>query len=325
MRDACQIRRSLPKTPCGKPIISIEFLTRLQVDLIDMRSVQYNGFNFIMHVKDHFTKLSWLFSLSSKEARHVAFNLKNIFYTFGPPKILKSDNGKEFVIAITNETVNEDIQFSLHSIKNSFKQNNELSIHWLRVIKHYIRFPLDNAYGSHQLLLLAASVLTSDGGPVMELGCGYFSTILLHQIVVAEQKRYLLSTDTDREWLSKFEANMSSSLHEFRHVKEASEWDHIGTNRRRWSITLVDHKPGNRRTADLIRVANISDIVILHDTETPVYKYEAGLAQYPYQYRYTYLSTNTDVLSKYNRTLLSNIRRLLELTIEMKLPKVEPA
>ncbi|CAM2725464.1 unnamed protein product [Rotaria socialis] len=97
MRDACQIRRSLPKTPCGKPIISIEFLTRLQVDLIDMRSVQYNGFNFIMHVKDHFTKLSWLFSLSSKEARHVAFNLKNIFYTLGPPKILKSDNGKEFV------------------------------------------------------------------------------------------------------------------------------------------------------------------------------------------------------------------------------------
>ncbi|CAF2101376.1 unnamed protein product [Rotaria magnacalcarata] len=227
-------------------------------------------------------------------------------------------------IATANNTVSGDIQFSLHSIKNNFKKNDELNIHWLRVIKHYLRFPLDNAYGSHQLLLLAASVLTSGGGPVMELGCGYFSTILLHQIIVAEQKRYLLSTDTDREWLSKFEANMSSSLHEFRHVKEASEWDHIGTSRRRWSITLIDHKPGNRRTADLIRVANISDIVILHDTETAVYKYEAGLAQYPYQYRYTYLSTNTDVLSKYNRTLLSNIRRLLELTIEMKLPKLEP-
>ncbi|CAF2076371.1 unnamed protein product [Rotaria magnacalcarata] len=67
------------------------------VDLIDMRSVQYNGFNFIMHVKDHFKKFSWLFSLPTKEARHVALNLKNIFYTFGSPKILQSDNGKEFV------------------------------------------------------------------------------------------------------------------------------------------------------------------------------------------------------------------------------------
>ena len=169
---------------------------------------------------------------------------------------------------IKNKAVNEDIQFSLNSIKNSFKdRNDELNIHWLRVIKNYLRFPLDNAYGSHQLLLLAASILTADGGPVMELGCGDFSTTLLHQIIVLEQKRYLLSTDTDLQWLSKFEANMSSSLHEFRHVKEASDWDHIGTSRQRWSITLIDHKPGNRRTTDLIRVANISDIVILHDTE----------------------------------------------------------
>ncbi|CAF4112321.1 unnamed protein product [Rotaria magnacalcarata] len=72
-------------------------MSNTKVDLIDMRSVQYNGFNFIMHVKDHFKKFSWLFSLPTKEARHVALNLKNIFYTFGSPKILQSDNGKEFV------------------------------------------------------------------------------------------------------------------------------------------------------------------------------------------------------------------------------------
>jgi hypothetical protein len=97
MCDVCQTRRSFPKATSGKPIISIGFLTRLQVDLIDMRSLQYNNFNFIMHVKDHFTKFSWLFPLPSKEAYHVANHLRNIFYTFGPPKILQSDNGKEFV------------------------------------------------------------------------------------------------------------------------------------------------------------------------------------------------------------------------------------
>ncbi|CAF3372080.1 unnamed protein product [Rotaria socialis] len=100
MCDTCQIRRSFPTPISGKPIVSIGFLTRLQVDLIDMRSVSYDGFNFIMHAKDHFTKFTWLYALPSKEAIHVANNLRNMFYTFGPPKILQSDNGKEFVAKI---------------------------------------------------------------------------------------------------------------------------------------------------------------------------------------------------------------------------------
>ncbi|CAM4983014.1 unnamed protein product [Rotaria socialis] len=97
MCDACQTRRSIPKPACGKPILSVGFLTRLQVDLIDMHSVQHNGFKFIMYVKNHFTKSSWLFALPSKEANNVATHLRNIFYTFEPPKILQSDNGKECV------------------------------------------------------------------------------------------------------------------------------------------------------------------------------------------------------------------------------------
>ncbi|CAF2086643.1 unnamed protein product [Rotaria magnacalcarata] len=100
MCDVCQTRRSFPKATSGKPIISVGFLTRLQVDLIDMRSMKHDGFNFIMHAKDHFTKFSWLFALPSKEAHHVALHLRNLFYTFGPPKILQSDNGKEFVANI---------------------------------------------------------------------------------------------------------------------------------------------------------------------------------------------------------------------------------
>lgn len=69
----------------GKPTVSIGFLTRLQADLIDISSVSYDGYNLIMHV------------LPSKETIHVAKNLRNIFYTHEPPKILQNDNGKEFV------------------------------------------------------------------------------------------------------------------------------------------------------------------------------------------------------------------------------------
>jgi hypothetical protein len=52
MCDASQIRWSFPKPISVKPIVSIGFLTRLQADLIDMQSLQYNGYDFIMHCKE---------------------------------------------------------------------------------------------------------------------------------------------------------------------------------------------------------------------------------------------------------------------------------
>ncbi|CAM4836734.1 unnamed protein product, partial [Rotaria magnacalcarata] len=74
MCDACQTRRSISKPACGKPILSVGFLTTLQ-----------------------------LFALPSKETNNVATHLRNNFYTFGPPKILQSDNGKEFLAKIILE------------------------------------------------------------------------------------------------------------------------------------------------------------------------------------------------------------------------------
>ncbi|CAF1021745.1 unnamed protein product [Rotaria magnacalcarata] len=72
----------------------------MQVDLVDMRSVEYNGFKWIFHAKDHFSKYSWLYPFPSKEAINVAETLKSIFYQFGPPRILQSDNGREFVAKV---------------------------------------------------------------------------------------------------------------------------------------------------------------------------------------------------------------------------------
>jgi hypothetical protein len=234
--------------------------------------------------------------------------------------VINSLAGKIF----NNNIHNNNNKSSQDYVKDYFNTpEEELKAHWLQIIQSYIPLPLETSYGSHKLALLAASILTAEhGGPVMEMGCGYHSTVLLHQIIVIEQKRYLLSTDTDREWLSKFETNMSSSIHQFRHINQTSEWDNVGIDRPRWSIVFIDHKPGERRVVDIIRLANVSDIVIVHDTETSSYNYEEGLSQYPYRYRYNYLSTNTDVVSKSNGTLLRNIQHLLELTIDMKLPKL---
>jgi transposase InsO family protein len=70
------------------------------MDLIDLRSIRDGEFQWILHIKDHFSKFSWAYPLCSKEAQSVAEKLLQQFYLFGVPKILQSDNGKEFVAKV---------------------------------------------------------------------------------------------------------------------------------------------------------------------------------------------------------------------------------
>ncbi|CAF3108300.1 unnamed protein product [Rotaria sp. Silwood2] len=73
-------------------------MTRVQMDLIDMRSRPDHVdsgkiFKWIIQLKDHFTKCCWAQPLETKEAREVYSIVRNIFFNFGPPRILQSDNG----------------------------------------------------------------------------------------------------------------------------------------------------------------------------------------------------------------------------------------
>ena len=65
-----------------------------------MRHRPDGKFQWILHVQDHFSKFSWAYPLKSNEAEPIAEKLLNQFYTFGPPCILHSNNGKEFVARI---------------------------------------------------------------------------------------------------------------------------------------------------------------------------------------------------------------------------------
>lgn len=63
-----------------------------------MQSKPDGKYMFVGHVVDHFSKFHVLFPLRSKYAVEVAKNLKvRVFSYFGLPKILHSDNGREFV------------------------------------------------------------------------------------------------------------------------------------------------------------------------------------------------------------------------------------
>ncbi|XP_071137215.1 KRAB-A domain-containing protein 2-like [Mytilus edulis] len=106
--EECQLkkRRSASKGVVAKPIISKEFNSRGQVDLIDMQSFKYNDYRFLMLYQDHLTKFVILRPLTSKRAYEVAMQILDIFLLFGAPNILQSDNGAEFTANIISELKN---------------------------------------------------------------------------------------------------------------------------------------------------------------------------------------------------------------------------
>ena len=90
-----QSRPSNTRAPL-EPIESSYTLQRVQIDLVDMRATPHNGMHWILHIKDHFSKLSFLYALSDKTATGVAKCVAEWLGIVGIPKIIQCNNGKEF-------------------------------------------------------------------------------------------------------------------------------------------------------------------------------------------------------------------------------------
>jgi len=160
----------------------------------------------------------------------------------------------------------------------------------------------DPEYGTHMTPLITAVISTT--GPVFELGCGDYSTPLLHSIC-KKQNRYLLSTDTSKEWIKLF-INMKSDIHDFVYVPVYEDdweknpvpelWNNIG-NDKRWGVAFIDHRPGERRKDDIKRLKDKSDIIVVHDTEQPAYGYEPILNKFKFRYDYKRYNIYTTIVS----------------------------
>ena len=98
LSEECQLkkRKLASKGLVVKPIVSKEFNSRGQMDLIDMQSLSYDDYRYIMVQQDNMTNFVVLWPLKSKRATDVAMQILDIFLLFGSPNILQSDNGAEF-------------------------------------------------------------------------------------------------------------------------------------------------------------------------------------------------------------------------------------
>ena len=73
------------------------------MDLSDMSSRPDDECKWILQLRDHCSKFSWAHALTSKRASEVAAKLVQTLCLFGSPRLLQSDNGKEFVAAVIEE------------------------------------------------------------------------------------------------------------------------------------------------------------------------------------------------------------------------------
>ena len=68
-----------------------------QIDLIDMSSIPDGDNRWIGHYKDHFSKYSILWAQNKKCAKETVENIERFVFAYlGVPRILQSDNGREF-------------------------------------------------------------------------------------------------------------------------------------------------------------------------------------------------------------------------------------
>lgn len=160
----------------------------------------------------------------------------------------------------------------------------------------------DANWGTHQTPLITTVMYTD--GPILELGCGDFSTPLLHAICSVNQ-RMLVSTDSDKKWLRLF-LDLERPWHKFIYVPvfenpknpQLNKWDEIG-NDTHWNVVFIDHAPAHRRAVDIERLRPHTDIFVVHDTESPrVYVgYSTILPSFKYKVVYKRYKTETTVVS----------------------------
>lgn len=127
---------------------------------------------------------------------------------------------------------------------------------------------MPDPYATHQRLLTKYLIRTT--GPIVELGCGDYSTPIIHEIAAA-QGRTVRTLESDAGWLNKF-ADMKTEWHTMEHV---ASWDAVEYSGR-IGLAFIDQTPGHTRPIEFMKLREVADVLILHDTEATEYNWRSA-------------------------------------------------
>lgn len=129
-------------------------------------------------------------------------------------------------------------------------------------------------------------------GPVLELGIGFGSTPVLHELC---RNRRLVSYENKPHFFEQF-SKYAAPWHEMRFV---NSWEDAEVERP-WSVALVDQWPGLARRESLLKLRNWADFIIIHDTElrhNRFYHVRDVIRSFKYRVTYKQFEPYTSIVS----------------------------
>lgn len=125
------------------------------------------------------------------------------------------------------------------------------------------------AHATHQATLVEAMLKTR--GPVLELGCGEFSTRILHAMC-EHQGRKLLTLDNNAAWLAKYH-DLACEWHQLRLI---ADWQTEYLGKTPFGLVFVDHAPAVARVPVVMRLirSELATTFVIHDAESDEYGWQ---------------------------------------------------
>ena len=154
-------------------------------------------------------------------------------------------------------------------------------------------------------IVLLTRIFDISEGDVLEIGTGFFSTMLLHWLSMVF-KRYVYSCENQSRWYNRFKRlEDENPLH---HIELYDNWDDLNFGDKYWGLVFIDHGPAERRIEDIKKFADKCDYMVIHDTEPEgegAYHYSEIWPLFKYRYDYKKFGSWATVVS--NKYDLSNI------------------
>lgn len=127
---------------------------------------------------------------------------------------------------------------------------------------------------------LAAAVVNTKG-PILELGCGEYSTPLLHAL---RGDFEVVSVESNREWARRFERLYQKDGHLL--VVDSIEEHLARPISSGWGVIFIDHAPGESRAAAIKTLARHAEVIVVHDTDAACYEW--GDCWVPFAWHWTH-------------------------------------
>lgn len=148
-------------------------------------------------------------------------------------------------------------------------------------------------------LMMLAKVWDISKGDVLELGTGFFSTLLLHWFATTYQ-RHVYSYESKKYW---YERNKKYN-NEFHHVIFCENWSKLDFDKKKWGMVFIDHSPDADRHKDILRLTKQAEYIVIHDTQPEsdnIYHYSRIWKKFKYKYHYKTIKPWTSVVSNFHK------------------------